>query len=144
MAFEEEQKIFDEYVRSKGLKHSTQRRDVLLTFLKTEKHLTADELYRLVKKKNESIGTATVYRTLKLLSDSGLCREFRLDDGTARYEHLYGHDHHDHLICTSCGNLLEVVDPEIERLQERLAKKHGFKVGSHKMEIYGTCRKCNN
>lgn len=144
MAFEEEQKIFDDFVKSRGLKHSDQRREILLTFLKTEKHLTADELFRLVKKRNESIGTATVYRTLKLLSESGLCREFRLDDGTARYEHLYGHDHHDHLICTSCGKLEEVVDPEIEKLQEKLAKKQGFKISNHKMEIYGTCRKCRN
>jgi Fur family ferric uptake transcriptional regulator len=144
MAFEEEQKIFDDFVRNRGLKHSDQRREILLTFLKTEKHLTADELYRLVKKRNASIGTATVYRTLKLLSESGLCREFRLDDGTARYEHLYGHDHHDHLICTSCGNLEEVVDPEIEKLQEKLAQKRGFTISNHKMEIYGICRKCRN
>ena len=144
MAFEEEQKIFDDYVRNKGLKQSGQRKDILLTFLKTEKHLTADELYRLVKRKNSAIGTATVYRTLKLLSESGLCREFRLDDGTARYEHLYGHDHHDHLICTSCGGFEEVLDPEIEKLQEKLARKHGFKISNHKMEIYGTCRKCRN
>ncbi len=144
MAFEEEQKIFDDFVKNRGLKHSDQRREILSTFLKTEKHLTADELYRLVKKRNKSIGTATVYRTLKLLSESGLCREFRLDDGTARYEHLYGHDHHDHLICTSCGILEEVVDPEIEKLQEKLAIKRGFKISNHKMEIYGTCRKCRN
>jgi Fur family ferric uptake transcriptional regulator len=144
MAFEEEQKIFDDYVRNKGLKQSGQRKDILLTFLKTEKHLTADELHRLVKKRNPVIGTATVYRTLKLLSESGLCREFRLDDGTARYEHLYGHDHHDHLICTSCGSFEEVLDPEIEKLQEKLARKHGFKISNHKMEIYGTCRKCRN
>ncbi len=144
MAFEEEQRIFDEYVQSKGLKHSVQRRDVLLTFLKTEKHLTAEELHLLVKKRNESIGTATIYRTLKLLCDSGLCREFRLEDGTARYEHLYGHDHHDHLICTSCGTFEEVVDPQIEKLQEKLASKYGFRISNHKMEIYGTCRKCNN
>ena len=106
MAFEEEQKIFNDYVHSRGLKHSGQRKDILLTFLKTEKHLTADELYRLVKKRNPSIGTATVYRTLKLLRESGLCREFRLDDGTTRYEHLYNHEHHDHLICSICGNLV--------------------------------------
>ena len=144
MAFEEEQNIFDDYVRNKGLKQSGQRRDILLAFLKTEKHLTADELHRLVKKRNPAIGTATVYRTLKLLVESGLCREFRLDDGTARYEHLYGHEHHDHLICTRCGRLEEVLDPEIEKLQEKLARKHGFMISNHKMEIYGTCRMCRN
>lgn len=141
MVFEEE-KIFDDFVKTRGLKNSEQRRDILRTFLKTEKHLTVEELHKLVKKVNPSIGTATVYRTLKLLRESGLCREFKLDDGTSRYEHLYGHEHHDHLICENCGNILEVCDHEIERLQEKLAKKHGFRITSHKLEIYGICSKC--
>ena len=126
MVFEEEHNIFNDYIRRKGLRHSGQRRDILNAFLKTEKHLTADELYRIVKRKNPSVGAATVYRTLKLLRESGLCRELKLDDGTTRYEHLYGHEHHDHLICTSCGSLVEVLDPEIEKSQEKLAKKTWF------------------
>ena len=144
MAFEEEQKIFDDFVKNRGLKHSDQRKEILLTFLKTEKHLTADELFRLVKKKHASIGIATVYRTLKLICESGLGREFRPDDGIARYEHLYGHGRHDQLICNNCGNLLEVVSPEIEKLQEKLASAHGFHISSHKLEIYGTCKSCTN
>ena len=142
MAFEEENKIFDNYVCSKGLKQSSQRKEVLRTFLKTEKHLTADELHRLVKKKFPTTGIATVYRTLKLIKESGLGREIRLEDGITRYEHLYNHEHHDHMVCSSCGDLIEVFDPEIERLQDKLAKKHGFKIESHKLEIYGSCRKC--
>ena len=142
MAFEEENKIFDQYVRSKGLKQSSQRKEVLWTFLKTEKHLTADELHRLVKKKIPAIGIATVYRTLKLLKESGLGREIKLEDGITRYEHLYNHEHHDHLVCSGCGSLTEVLDPEIEKLQDKLARKHGFKIDSHKLEIYGTCKQC--
>jgi Fur family ferric uptake transcriptional regulator len=144
MAFEEEEKIFDDFLRTRGLKHSEQRRDILKTFLETEKHLKADELDELVKKVNPSIGRSTVYRTLKLFRESGLCRELKLDDGTSRYEHLYGHEHHDHLICKSCGNLHEVYDHEIERLQENLAKKHGFMITSHKLVMYGICSKCGN
>lgn len=142
MAFEEEQKIFDSFVREKGLKHSGKRRDILLTFLKTEKHLTADELHALVKKKKPAIGIATVYRTLKLLCESGLSSELRLGDGTVRYEHSYGHEHHDHLVCVKCGNFTEVLDPDIERLQERLAKKEDFKLQGHKLLMYGICRGC--
>lgn len=142
MPFEEENRIFDDYVRSRGLRQSSQRKEILWIFLKTESHLTADELYRMVKKKVPEIGIATVYRTLKLLKESGLCREIRLDDGVTRYEHLYNHEHHDHLICSECGDLIEVLDPQIEKLQKRLAKKHGFRIDSHKLEIYGTCRKC--
>ncbi len=142
MAFEEEQKIFDSFVREKGLKHSAQRIDILLTFLKTEKHLTADELHTLVKKKNPAIGIATVYRTLKLLCESGLSSELRLGDGSVRYEHFYGHEHHDHLVCIKCGNFTEVLDTEIEKLQERLARKEGFTLQGHKLLMYGVCKKC--
>jgi Fur family ferric uptake transcriptional regulator len=142
MPFEEEQKIFDGFVKDKGLKHSGQRKDILLTFLKTEKHLSADELYALVKKKSPRIGIATVYRTLKLLCESGLSSELRLADGSVRYEHFYGHEHHDHLVCVKCGNFTEVLDPEIEKLQERLAKKEGFSLQGHKLLMYGICRKC--
>ncbi|MBI5740991.1 MAG: transcriptional repressor [Nitrospirae bacterium] len=142
MAFDEEQKILDDFVREKGLKHSGQRKDILLTFLKTEKHLSADELYALVKKKNPAIGIATVYRTLKLLCESGLSSELRLGSGAVRYEHFYGHEHHDHLVCVKCGEFIEVVDPEIEKLQERLAAKEDFSLQGHKLLMYGICRKC--
>jgi Fur family ferric uptake transcriptional regulator len=142
MSFKEEQKIFDDFVKRKGLRQSEQRREILRVFLKTEKHLTADELYRLVKKRVPSIGFATIYRTLKLLSECGLCRELRLGDGTVRYEHLYGHEHHDHLICTKCGKFIEVVDQEIESLQEKLARKKGFTIQGHKLLIYGVCKDC--
>jgi len=144
MAFKAEQQIFNDFVRGKGLKQSDQRQEILMTFLKIEKHLTADELYRLVKKKNPKIGFATIYRTLKLLCESGLCRELKLEDGSVRYEHLYGHDHHDHLICVKCGKFIEVVDPEIEKLQERLAKKEGFTLQGHKLLMYGICRECRD
>ena len=143
MIFKEEIDLFDDCVRSKGLKQSGQRRDILRTFLKTEKHLTAEELFHLVKKRNPSIGVATVYRTIKLICDCGLGRELRLDNNSVRYEHLFNHDHHDHLYCKNCGELTEVVDVEIERLQEKLAKKAGFKMQGHRLIIHGLCRKCS-
>lgn len=144
MAFEQEQKIFDDFIKSNGLKHSDQRREILRTFLKTEKHLTADELYRLVKRRNSTIGLATIYRTLKLLCKCGLSRELKLENGSVRYEHLYGHEHHDHLICVRCDKIIEAVDAEIEKLQKRLAKREGFTIQGHKLLLYGTCRECKN
>jgi len=142
MAQRKETEIFQDYIRSKGLRHSDQRMQILDVFLKTERHLTAEELYQLVQKKHPSVGTATVYRTMKLLRESGLCRELKLDDGSTRYEHLYDHDHHDHLVCSGCGALVEVIDPEIEKRQEKLALAHGFRIMSHKLDLYGICRKC--
>lgn len=138
----EEEKIFGDYLATKNLKHTEQRKEILHIFLNTDKHLTANELYQIVRKKHHKVGYATIYRTLKLLCECGLCRELKVEDGTARYEHLYGHQHHDHLICTKCGRFVEVVDSEIERLQEKLAKQHGFYPERHRMELYGVCRKC--
>jgi Fur family ferric uptake transcriptional regulator len=142
MPYKKEQEVFEDYIRSKGLKHTGQRMEILENFLKTERHLTADELYRMVTKKNPSIGYATIYRTVKLLCECGLCRELRLEDGITRYEHLYGHEHHDHLICVNCGTFIEVMDPEIEKLQERLAKQKGFILKRYRLEMYGICKGC--
>lgn len=142
MVGEKERRIFEDYLTTKSLKHSEQREEILHIFLNTDTHLTANELYRVAQKKNPAIGYATIYRTLKLLCECGLCRELRFEDGTTRYEHLYGHQHHDHLICTKCGRFVEVVDPQIERLQEKLVKQHGFYPERHHMELYGVCKRC--
>jgi|SRR3989339_7585 len=142
MSHTQEEKIFETYITSKNLKHSRQREKVLEVFLSTDKHLTVEDLYNLIKKQYPTIGFATVYRTLRLLCECGLSRELRFEDGTTRYEHLYGHQHHDHIICTKCGRFVEVVVPEIEYLQEKLFEQHGFYPQRHKMELYGICKKC--
>lgn len=142
MAEKQEKKIFKEKLLAKNLKHSRQRDEILGIFLDTDEHLTADQLYRLAKRKHSSLGYATVYRTLKLLCECGLCRELKFEDGTTRYEHLYGHKHHDHLICTKCGRLVEVIEPDIELLQDKLFKAHGFYPQRHRMELYGICKRC--
>jgi Fur family ferric uptake transcriptional regulator len=142
MSCKKEEKIFEEFLQTKNLKHSGQRQNILHVYLNTDKHLTAEELYGIVRKKYPVIGCATVYRTLKLLCECGLCRELRFEDSTTRYEHLYGHQHHDHLICTRCGRFTEVVDPKIERLQENLFKEHGFYPQRHRMDLYGVCKSC--
>lgn len=111
-------------------------------FLRTEGHLTAEELTAAVKKRDKTIGQATVYRILRILADSGIAREVRLGDGAVRYEHNIGHEHHDHLICESCGKTVEIVDEEIERLQKKLAEKHRFVIARHVMNIYGLCEHC--
>jgi Fur family ferric uptake transcriptional regulator len=134
--------VFKEFLAEKRLKHSRPREWILEAFLHIEKHLTVEELWAAVRRRHPSVGFATVYRTLKLLCESGLCRELHFEDGTTRYEHLYGHEHHDHIICTECGRCLEVVDEGIEHLQERLMKRHGFLPRYHRMNLYGMCREC--
>lgn len=142
MAKEKEKSIFEVYLANKKLKHSRQRNRIVDIFLRVEGHLSANDLYRIVQGKRPNIGYATIYRTLKLLCESGLCRELKLEDGTTIYEHLYEHQHHDHLICTKCGRFVEVVDPDIEHLQERLFKSHNFYPQRHRLELYGICKQC--
>ncbi len=101
------------------------------------------DLYSLVRKKYPKNGYATVYRAMKVICDAGLAGEAGLGDGTARFEHKYGHGHHDHLICLECGRFIEAVEPKIEKLQENLARKHRFTAMSHKLQIFGFCKQCN-
>jgi len=139
---EEEFQILDKFLRKKGLRHTSQREKILDIFLSTEKHVSCEELYKLVRKKDPRIGYTTVYRTLKILSESGLCGEIDFGDGILRFEHKYNHAHHDHLICVRCGKLMEVIDPEIEKLQDNLTKKHKFIPLRHKLQIFGICKRC--
>jgi Fur family ferric uptake transcriptional regulator len=134
--------VLEKILLARGLRHSAPRAVITQELLKLEGHLTAEELHRRIQRRHPRIGLATVYRTLRLLSENGLCRELRLEDGTARFEPGQAEEHHDHLICTRCGCMLEVVDPEIERLQDKLFRKHGFSPQRHHMELYGICRKC--
>lgn len=136
--------IFTEYIKKLKLKNTPQRMKVLEIFLNTEAHISCDELYRIVRRKNPDIGYTTVYRTLKIIQDSGIGREVDFGDGIKRLEHEFGHKHHDHLICLKCGNFHEVFDSEIEHLQEKLAKKYNFRSSWHKMDIFGYCQRCKS
>lgn len=134
--------IFEDYLRQGKLKNTPQRRLILDTFLEGEGHLSSEELYEAVKAREESVGQATVYRTLKLIAAAGLAREVHFGDGVARYEKKYGEEHHDHLICDVCGKTTEVMDERIEQLQEELAERHGFLLTSHRMVLHGLCSDC--
>jgi len=141
---ESELKKFTRYIGEKGLKSTSQRYDIVKAFLKSKGHLSVEDLHHKVQKFNPKIGYATVYRTLKLLTDSGIAVERYFDDGQTRYEHLSPEEHHDHLICVKCGNIIEFEEKKIEALQDDVARDHGFKVLSHKLELYGYCNSCNS
>lgn len=134
--------VFTEYIGKNGLKITPQRLRIVEVFLREAGHLTTEELYERVKVVDSSVGQATVYRTMKLLCDSGIAKEVHFGDGVARYEKKYGSEHHDHLICEACGSNLEVIDEQIELLQEKLAARHGFTLTSHRMYLYGICDNC--
>lgn len=132
---------FYSFLSKKGLKNTPQRRLIVETFLRANDHVTTEDLYGLVRDIDPKIGQATVYRTLRLLCEAGIARELHFGGGMASYEPTEG-EHHDHLICTSCGKNLEVVDETIERLQEKLAADHGFSLTAHRMYLYGVCPDC--
>jgi Fur family ferric uptake transcriptional regulator len=133
---------FEQFVQYKGLRHTDQRRCILDVFLSTERHVTVQELYDLVRKRNKQIGYATVARAVKLIEEAGLGRIVDFGDGVQRFEHEYGHDHHDHLICVKCGKFVEIYSEKIEKLQNQLVKKHKFTHQYHKLEIFGLCPRC--
>ncbi|QGY41573.1 transcriptional repressor [Pseudodesulfovibrio cashew] len=136
------QDVFARYLADQNLKMTPQRRLILDTFLKQNDHLSSEELYAKVKRRDKSVGQATVYRTLKLLNESGLIEPLDFADGVTRYEMSYGESHHDHLICESCGENIEILDETIEARQEELARQHGYTLTRHKMYLYGICEKC--
>ncbi len=128
------------YIQDKRLNVTAQREAIVEQFLRTRDHVSIDELLSKVRKRQPKVGYATVYRTLKLLVDSGLAVERQFGDGQARYE-VVG-DHHDHLICVKCGLILEFEDHEIEQLQDKIAERlGGFTVLRHRHELYAACPK---
>ena len=138
----EEQEVFHRHIQRAGLKRTAQRDLILEVFLRTEKHLTSEDLYRLVQKEDPTIGQTTVYRTLKLLTEAGLAREVRFGDGRTRYEHNYKHPHHDHMICTECGKTIEFFSAELEAIQDAIAAKHHFQTTHHTLRMFGFCATC--
>jgi Fur family ferric uptake transcriptional regulator len=139
----EEFRVLEEYLSSHGLKYSRQRELILEHFLDTSGHMTVDDLFRVIHRKHAGIGRTTIYRALKLFVDAQLADAIELKDGLTRFEHKYRHAHHDHMICTECGTILEFLSPEIERLQDEIADAYGFSIESHRHQIFGLCQKCD-
>lgn len=125
-----------------GLKRSRARDAVVDAFLATPGHVSVEELTAIVRRHAPGTSTSTVYRAMKLLADCGLAAAHQFGDGQARYERALDRAHHDHLICTSCGAIVEFQDPGIEARQAAAARRHGFEVESHRMELYGRCAGC--
>jgi Fur family transcriptional regulator, ferric uptake regulator len=138
----EEKDVFAAYLIKNRLKRSEQREVILDTFLRSERHLSVDDLLQLVQKRRSDIGRTTVYRTLKLLQAAGLAQELVLQ-GQTRFEREYKRQHHDHFICKSCGEIFEFSSPEIERIQDEIAADIGFVIDGHRHQIFGYCRDCS-
>lgn len=120
----------------KGLRMTEQRRVIARVVSLADDHPDAEELHRRAAAEDPRISLATVYRTVRLFEEAGIIERHDFRDGRARYEEA-GEDHHDHLIDLKSGEVVEFVNDEIERLQEAIAKKLGYKLVDHRLELYG-------
>ena len=133
---------FKKSVSKIGFKNSIQKDYILKTLYFSTEHLTAEEISNKIKQNyNVSIGIATVYRAMKFFSDLKLVNQIDIGDGAIRYE-LNTSEHHDHLICMSCGKIVEFTDDFIELNQIKIAEKNNFILKEHIMTIYGLCENC--
>ncbi len=134
---------FKHILKKNALKFTIQREVILKTLYDSDEHLTPEALHRLIQNNypDLKIGIATVYRTLSLLEDSDIVTSLSFGTQGKKYE-LGAKEHHDHMICTECGNITEFVDEEIEKRQEKIAKEFGFLMKDHSMQIYGICKNC--
>lgn len=133
---------FKDFLLTQGLKSTQQRELILEEFLRAGSHLSTEDLYLRLRRKNPRIGYATVHRTLKLFAECGIAEQRHFGDGQARYEASDHDEHHDHLICVVCGKIVEFEDPRIEKLQIEVAAGHGFSIERHRLELYGCCSTC--
>ena len=136
--------IFASYLRENGLRMTRQRETIVRTFLSSEGHLSTEELYDLVKRVDSRIGYATVFRTLKALTECGLARETDLADGRARFEHYYRHPQHHHIICVQCNRTIEFFSPELESLHKKIVAQYDFEALRTRFQIFGICAGCRN
>ena len=138
----EEHELFYAYMRKHGLKKTYQKDLILETFLNTEGHLSVEDVYALVKKRDKKVGVVTVFRTLKSLTACGIAREITLGDGLTRFEHSYHHPVHHHIVCVKCHKAIEFVCPALEEIQSEVIQKYNFQPIHHRFQTYGVCEDC--
>jgi Fur family ferric uptake transcriptional regulator len=137
------QQRFDEYLQSRGMRNTDQRRLLVEHVFSRHEHFDADALIEQLPRRGEKghVSRPTVYRTLNEFVDAGLLRRFELD-GRAVYEHDYGYPQHDHLYCKKCHKLIEFQSDELIQLRDAVARDHHFRVTGHRLIITGICEEC--
>ncbi|MCE9594769.1 MAG: transcriptional repressor [Planctomycetes bacterium] len=134
---------FEAFLKRRALKLTTQRRRIFDRAFETHEHFSAERLYRwLVDEPGTRVSRATVYRTLGLLVEGEFMHSLDAGRGELVYEHTAGHQHHDHMVCLSCGKIEEFVDPMIEELQLAACVRKGFELVDHDLRLLGYCKAC--
>lgn len=138
----EETELFHAFLRQNGLKKTYQKDLILETFLNTEGHLSVEDIYALVKRRDKRVGVVTVFRTMKSLAACGIAKEIVLGDGLMRFEHSYHHPAHHHIVCVECHKAIEYVCPALDKIQDEVIKKYRFQPLQHRFQTYGICEDC--
>jgi Fur family ferric uptake transcriptional regulator len=138
------QERFEEYLQSRGLRNTDQRRFLIEQVFKHHEHFDADQLIDQLPRKGQDnhVSRPTVYRTLNEFVEAGLLRKFELN-GRSVYEHDYGYPQHDHFYCTKCHRLIEFQSDELIALRDAIAREHRFRVRGHRLIIQGVCDECS-
>lgn len=138
-----EKEVFANHLKTKNLKKTDQRFNILDIFLTTTGHISAYELHALIRKQHSNIGFSTVYRTLKLFTECGVANDVNFGDGKARFEKAFRRENHGHLICTKCGHTEEFTSSSVDNVQKQIVSKYGYRAQGFRFEIYGLCSKCH-
>jgi Fur family ferric uptake transcriptional regulator len=140
---EEARRLWRAFAAEQGLNTSKARDAVVEVFFGMKDHASLQDLFDKARRQHAGVSFATVYRTMKLLDEAGLADARNFGDGKSTlYEVAAGRGHHDHLICDSCGRIVEFVDDEVEALQDQIARRYGFSLLRHRHELYGLCADC--
>lgn len=139
---EQEHGIVEAQLRLKGHRWTNQRSLIVRMTFATHEHFTAEQLLDICRREDPKVSRATVYRTLAVLEQEGFVEGLETGDGGRRFEHVLGHEHHDHMVCLGCEQILEFHDDELEQRQQLAARRLGFQVLRHSLRIYGYCRAC--
>ena len=133
---------FRDILRRERLKFTPQRVAVLEEIVRDSGHRECEDIYMALRQNGSHVSRATIYRTMDILVKNEFVRKMEFGDGRARYESKVDSSHHDHMICTSCGEILEFVDHNIEDIQDKIAKRYHFKLQRHIHQLFGLCKKC--
>jgi len=135
---------FARFLSARGLRLTRDRRTIVGEIFSTHDHFTMDDLFVALRLKGRRLSKTTLYRNLPLLVESGLVRRVPDDGENARFEHVLGHPHHDHLICLACGREIEFSSDQIEQAQDSICRRFAFEPVRHRLGIWGYCRKCRS
>ncbi|GBR76002.1 ferric uptake regulation protein [Candidatus Termititenax persephonae] len=142
MMSQEEVKILADYIAENALRNTHQRFDVLDVFINSEGHFSIEELHELVKKKYPQASFSSTFRAMQVIEKAGLAARISGVDGVFRFEHLYKHQNHGHLVCTQCGQIIEYDNSKIIKLQKKIAAVHHFEPIRFGAKVRGICRNC--